>query len=56
MQIRGYEQPRGQQSPGLLRDLATGVAMDIVGHRKAGKSGKKDRGSKGGELLSEFLR
>jgi hypothetical protein len=56
MQIQGYEQPRGQQSPGSLRDLATGMAMDIVSHRKTSKSGKKDRGSKGDGPLSEFFR
>jgi hypothetical protein len=55
-QIQNYEQPQRQQGPGSLRDLATRMAMDFVGNSGKNKSGKKDKGSKGSELLSEFFR
>jgi hypothetical protein len=54
-QIQSYEQPRGQQSLSSLRDRATGMAMDYMSNGK-GKSEKKDKGSKGSELLSEFFK
>ena len=54
-QVQRCEEPQRQQSPGSLRDMATGMAMDFVSHGKD-KSGKKDKGSKGTELLSEFFK
>jgi hypothetical protein len=54
-QTQSYERPQKQQSPSSLRDMAAGMVMDFVSNNGKSKSGKKDKGSKGSQLISEFF-
>lgn len=55
VQPRSYTQQQMQQPPGSLWDMATVMAMELMSNGKS-KSGKKDKRSKGSELLSEFFK